>query len=434
MNFKQYRLSKNMTQDQAADLIGMSGSYWSTLEAGQQPEAKAKAFARVLKYLDHPDIDRSLGFFSMCGVLDRGLSFKDASSLIGAGDSTWSSLANGHLPAKRRWTRSVNALLIELADSKRPALDLTPGGDIEIVQPAVLTLADEPRMVEEEISEQGLIPFAYGSQKVRVKWIDGEPWFMLSDVCRAIGYQWLDKAPALIRECDQKMIRVTDSLGRQQDARFVSERGMSQFFLRARVPAVEPFQDWVFDEVLPSIRKTGGYQAQSVQINDPLSQAIMIGQALQTFGKEIQAMQARELVQQQKIANLEQSFQQVKYLEIAKTDRSEVLEILHSELVEQKAKDRIEQLNHYRQRKELEKRVSDVAWLAVKAHGGDHGDIIKETNKRIKMAIRGAHGYAIGRERYQDQDFIMAYQVVAMIEKEIGDFPRQGEIDFGKDK
>jgi prophage antirepressor-like protein len=280
-------------------------------------------------------------------------------------------------------------------------------------------------VVEEEISDQpGLIPFAYGSQKVRVKWIDNEPWFMLSDVCRAIGYGSPHKAVALIREDDRKTLPVIDSLGRAQDAMFISERGMSQFFLRARVPAVEPFQDWVFDEVLPSIRKTGQYQAQpQLELNNPLSHLAAIGQAFQTIAQQMQ-------IQEQKIANLEQAAQQVKYLEIAKTDRSEVLEILHSELVEQKAKDRIEQLNHYRQRKELEKRVSDVAWLAVKAHGGDHGDIIKETNKRIKMAIRGAHGYAIGRERYQDQDFIMAYQVVAMIEKEIGDFPSQGKIDF----
>jgi prophage antirepressor-like protein/transcriptional regulator with XRE-family HTH domain len=289
MNFKQYRIDRNLTQDQAADLIGMSGSYWSTLEAGQQPEAKAKAFARVLKYLDHPNIDKPLTAKSM-HVLIYGLNYKDASALIGAGDSTWSSLANGHLPAKRRWTRSVNALLIELAESKRPALDLTPGGEIEIVQP-VLTPADESPVVEEEISDQpGLIPFAYGSQKVRVKWINEEPWFMLSDVCRAIGYKSIQHAISLIRERDIQKVEVIDSMGRAQFANFVSERGMSQFFLRARVPAVEPFQDWVFDEVLPSIRKTGGYQAQSVQINDPLSQAIMIGQALQTFGKEIQAM------------------------------------------------------------------------------------------------------------------------------------------------
>jgi len=432
MNFKQYRIDRNLTQDQAADLIGMSGSYWSTLEAGQQPEAKAKAFARVLKYLDHPNIDKPLTAKSM-HVLIYGLNYKDASALIGAGDSTWSSLANGHLQAKRRWVRSVNALLIELADGVKPDLDLTPGGDIEIIQPAILTPEPEAPMVEEEIRDQALIPFSYGSQAVRCKMVNNDPWWVLRDVCAAIGYAHPENALSLIDAEDLLKLQTLTSGGPQM-LLYVSESGLYQFLARVQVESARPFQRWLFKEVLPAIRKTGGYQAQPQITADPLSQAIMIGQALQTFGKEIQAMQARELVQQQKIANLEQSFQQVKYLEIAKTDRSEVLEILQTELVEQKAKDRIEQLNHYRQRKELEKRVSDVAWLAVKAHGGDHGDIIKETNKRIKMAIRGAHGYAIGRERYQDQDFILAYQVVAMIEKEIGDFPRQGEIDFGKDK
>lgn len=304
MNFKQYRTGKGLTQDQAADLIGMSGSYWSTLEAGQQPEAKAKAFARVLKYLDHPSIDKPLDLVGMSSVLNYGLSYKDASALIGAGDSTWSSLANGHLQAKRRWIRSVNALLIELAESKKPALDLTPGGDIEIVQP-VLTPADESPVVEEEISDQpGLIPFAYGSQKVRVKWINEEPWFMLSDVCRAIGYKSIQHAISLIRERDIQKVEVIDSMGRAQFANFVSERGMSQFFLRARVPAVEPFQDWVFDEVLPQIRKTGSYQAQPAQI-DPIDAAILSLQRI----KQIEAQQAQLTAtiqdQAQQIAEIE---------------------------------------------------------------------------------------------------------------------------------
>lgn len=428
MNFKQYRLDRNLTQAQAGALIGMSGPFWAQLESGQLSDAKTQAFACTLPHLAHADIDRPLTAERMHSVKQYGLNFSQASEQIGASANVWSNLLNGHLEHKTRWVRLVNALLIDLAE-KKADLDLTPGGEIEVLMPQVLTPADESPMVEEEISDQpGLIPFAYGSQKVRVKWINEEPWFMLSDVCRAIGYKSIQHAISLIRERDIQKVEVIDSMGRAQLANFVSERGMSQFFLRARVPAVEPFQDWVFDEVLPSIRKTGQYQAQpQLELNNPLSHLAAIGQAFQTIAEQMQ-------IQEQKIANLEQAAQQVKYLEIAKTDRSEVLEILHSELVEQKAKDRIEQLNHYRQRKELEKRVSDVAWLAVKAHGGDHGDIIKETNKRIKMAIRGAHGYAIGRERYQDQDFILAYQVVAMIEKEIGDFPRQGEIDFGKDK
>lgn len=304
MNFKQYRTGKGLTQDQAADLIGMSGSYWSTLEAGQQPEAKAKAFARVLKYLDHPSIDKPLDLVGMSSVLNYGLSYKDASALIGAGDSTWSSLANGHLQAKRRWIRSVNALLIELAESKKPALDLTPGGDIEIIQPAILTPELEPGVVEEEISDQpGLIPFAYGSQKVRCVLIDLKPWFVLRDVCNVIEYRHTEGAARLVREKDL-MIRQTLTPGGPQDVLFVSEPGLYQLLSRCRVPAAEPFQDWLFDEVLPQIRKTGSYQAQPAQI-DPIDAAILSLQRI----KQIEAQQAQLTAtiasQAQQIAEIE---------------------------------------------------------------------------------------------------------------------------------
>lgn len=432
MNFKQYRIDKGLTQDQAADLIGMSGSYWSTLEAGQQPQDKVRAFARVLTHLDHPDIDKPLDFGGMASVIAHSLSFKEASALIGAGDSTWSSLANGHLPAKRRWIRSVNALLIELAESKRPALDLTPSGDIEIVQP-VLTPTDESDRVEEEISDQSLIPFNYNNHPLRCKSQNQDAYICIRDICAIIGLKNSRDAISLI---DEEEVVISDTLtsGGIQKMSFTTYPGMLQLLTRTRVEGAKPFQNWVYKEVLPTVMKTGQYQAQNIQINDPLSQAIMIGQALQTFGKEIQAMQARELVREQKIANLEQAAQQVKYLEIAKTDRSEVLEIVQSELIESKTKEKIEQLNHYRQRKDLEKRVAEVAWLAIKAHGGDHGEIIKGINKRIRAGLKGAHGYVVGREHYQAQDFAMAYQIVAMVEKEIGDFPKQGEIDFGKDK
>ncbi len=303
MNFKQYRIDKNLTQDQAADLIGMSGSYWSTLEAGQQPQDKVQAFARVLTYLSHPSIDSQLTAERMSSVLNYGLSYKEASAMIGAGDSTWSSLANGHLQVKRRWVRSVNALLIELAE-KQADLDLTPGGEIEVLMPQVLTPADEPSMVEEEISEQGLIPFAYGSQKVRCVLIDSQPWFVLRDVCSVIEYRHTEGAARLVREKDL-MIRQTLTPGGPQDVLFVSEPGLYQLLSRCRVPAAEPFQDWVFDEVLPTIRKTGSYQAQPQITADPLSQVAMIGQALQTIAEQMQAQAATIEAQAQQIAEIE---------------------------------------------------------------------------------------------------------------------------------
>jgi prophage antirepressor-like protein len=354
----------------------------------------------------------------------------EAGEVIGVSAAQWGILEAGKskddTPNIRRW---YTLLLVHHFPEYFQPTEMTPTDESPMVEAQVLAPGPEP--VQDDFADQpGLIPFAYGSQKVRVKWIDGEPWFMLLDVCKAVGYKSIQHAAELIRERDIRKVECADSLGRVTEANFVSERGMSQFFLIARVPAVEQFQDWVFDEVLPSVYKTGGYQVnqpQQIQASiDPLSQVLMIGQALQTIAQQMQA-QASE------ISSLKEQVSKVNYLEVSKTDRSEVLEIVQSEVLESKLKEKQEQKIHYRKRKELENRVSDLGWSIVKAHGGNHGEVIKGINKRIKAALRGVYSYAIARERYTDEDFALAYQVIAMVEKEIKDFPKQGEINFDGD-
>jgi len=315
MNFKEYRISRKMTQAQAGALLGMSASFWGSLESGQESVEREYAFARVLRYLDHPSINLPLTRERLASVGGYGLFYRDASRAIGAGDNTWSNIFNGHTESKKRWQLLCNALLIELSElsekeeelKKQAELDLTPAGDIEIIQPAILTPGPEAPMVEPEITDQGLIPFIFNQSPVRCQMINGDPWFMLADVCRATGYQSIQHAITLIRERDIQKLEVTDSLGRNQLANFVSERGLSQFFLRARVPAVEVFQDWVFDEVLPAIKKTGQYQAPTIQpTSDPLSHVALIGQALQTLAQQMQAQAATIESQAQQIEQIKQ--------------------------------------------------------------------------------------------------------------------------------
>lgn len=374
------RKQKKLTQDQAGEIIGISGTQWGAIESGKSKE-------------DSPNVRRWYTLLLMANLQEY---FQHNDNLTPAHET--------------------------------PMVEVVPGiaSESDYVKIADW-IAEKPQVKDPEIIDKSLIPFAYGSQKVRVKWIDGEPWFMLSDVCKAIGYQSIEHASKLVRESAMQKVQVTDNLSRVQSANFISESGLYQFLTRARVPSVEPFQDWVFDEVLPSIRKTGQYQAPQIQpVSDPLSQVAMIGQALQTIAQQMQ-------IQQEKIAFLEQATQSISYLEVSKTDRSEVLEIVQTEVLEAKRQEKQEQKLHYRKRKELEKRISDLGWSVVKQHGGNHGEIIKSLNKRIKAALRGVYGYAIARERYTDDDFVLAYQVVSMAEKELNDFPKQGEINFDGD-
>lgn len=84
------------------------------------------------------------------------------------------------------------------------------------------------------------------------------PLFCLADVCKALELQ----GSAVIRRLDDGVITshpISDSLGRQQVANFVSEDGLYDVILDSRKPEAKVFRKWITSEVIPSIRKTGGY-------------------------------------------------------------------------------------------------------------------------------------------------------------------------------
>lgn len=121
--------------------------------------------------------------------------------------------------------------------------------------------------------------------KIRVIMRDGEPWFVASDVCKCLELK--DDAGTICRELDEQD-KVT--LSREEfaggvsnrgiicsvDARvqslvFVSESGMYDIVIMSRKPEAKAFKRWVTHDVIPSIRKTGGYGIRTVDdmINDP---------------------------------------------------------------------------------------------------------------------------------------------------------------------
>lgn len=89
---------------------------------------------------------------------------------------------------------------------------------------------------------------------------DGTLWFVAADVCRELGY--LNAPQAVTRHCKPKGIskRYTiDNIGRTQEVTVVNEANLYRLISRSNAPNAEPFQDWVCEEVLPTIRKTGSY-------------------------------------------------------------------------------------------------------------------------------------------------------------------------------
>ena len=104
-----------------------------------------------------------------------------------------------------------------------------------------------------------LTPFVYGDRPIRVVTIDGEPWFVLADLCRVLD---LTNPTMVAERLDSDALsaaEVIDSMGRAQSARIVSEPGMYAVVFMSRKPEAVAFRRWITTEVLPSIRKHGGY-------------------------------------------------------------------------------------------------------------------------------------------------------------------------------
>ena len=94
--------------------------------------------------------------------------------------------------------------------------------------------------------------------------INGETWFVLKDVCVVLGITDHKVVARRLEEDEVCQIPLTDSLGRTQETTVINESGLYNVILRSDKPEAKPFRKFVTSEVLPSIRKTGGYQTKAM--------------------------------------------------------------------------------------------------------------------------------------------------------------------------
>ncbi|KQH72786.1 BRO-N domain-containing protein, partial [Xylella fastidiosa] len=121
---------------------------------------------------------------------------------------------------------------------------------------------------------QSIIPFDFHSHAVRVVMRDGNPWFVATDVCTALGYRNPSKAIADHLDDDEKSNQSLGLAGKP--FLIISESGLYALILRSRKPEARKFAKWVTSEVLPSIRKTGSYSTTGTMVNDDVLYAIWI--------------------------------------------------------------------------------------------------------------------------------------------------------------
>lgn len=97
--------------------------------------------------------------------------------------------------------------------------------------------------------------------EIRTVVIDNEPWFVAKDITERLGYQ--NGRDALYKHVDEedKGVAKCDTLGGVQDLSVINESGLYSLILSSKLPEAKRFKHWVTSEVLPEIRKTGGYIA-----------------------------------------------------------------------------------------------------------------------------------------------------------------------------
>lgn len=121
--------------------------------------------------------------------------------------------------------------------------------------------------------DSSIQPFDFRGHEVRIITDDaGEPLFVLNDLCAALGIGNSRQVRARLDADGVSQADVIDSMGRTQSSTVVDESGMYEVILRSDRPEAVDFRRWVTREVLPQIRKRGGYltpEAVEQTLTDP---------------------------------------------------------------------------------------------------------------------------------------------------------------------
>ena len=121
--------------------------------------------------------------------------------------------------------------------------------------------------------------------------IDGKEYFPATQCAKILGYS--DPFKAIKQHCEEDgwvKCPVIDSLGRTQEMKFINEGNLYRLIVRSKLPAAKKFERWVFDEVLPEIRRTGGYGG--VNIEEVITKAVTtaVSETIKAISSNIRAI------------------------------------------------------------------------------------------------------------------------------------------------
>lgn len=130
--------------------------------------------------------------------------------------------------------------------------------------------------------------------EIRTVTVNDEPMFCLTDICKALEMS----NPTMVAQRLDDDERTKLDLGRQGETNFITESGLYAVILRSDKPNAKKFRKWVTSEVLPSIRKNGGYIAGQENMTDDelMAKALMVAQnKIAERDKQIERMKPKEI-------------------------------------------------------------------------------------------------------------------------------------------
>ena len=319
--FKTFRVQKNLSLEEAADLFGISHTYWRRIENGTLLPDQIKMYSNAVDLCNYDMSKISKKIISPSDFMDikkYGLNKKQFEEITGFKFSTWRNMIKDPGRITKKWSvliiGAVYAILQGKAEEAKPKAKET--SVTVISEPVITDHRHTFEMIRTEVDE------------------NNKAWFCLSDICKQVGYTNVTAASELVGRHALTKRKVIDALGRQQETSFVTESGMYQFLLRCHLPKAEAFSNWVTEVVLPSINKTGQYSTSQEQNFGPgikeLAQLIGLKNAdIESQVNQIKliAAESSELVakQQQQIEELKQAVQNI--------DQEEITAIVHDRFI-----------------------------------------------------------------------------------------------------
>lgn len=197
--------------------------------------------------------------------------------------------------------------------------------------------------------------FNFEQNEVRTILVNDEPYFVGKDVAEILGYERADNAIRNHVDDEDKLTHQISASGQNRNMTIINESGLYSLILKSKLPSAKKFKRWVTSEVLPAIRKHGGYLT-----SEKVEEALLNPDILIQLATQLKTEREGRLVAEQKVAEYEPK---ITYLD-------SILSSTDSVTTSQIAADygmSARKLNSLLHEKRVQRKVGDQ-WLLYKKH------------------------------------------------------------------